>query len=85
MRHVVSRGHAESHRSRSGHDDHAHDDNMNIYGGTYNTAAGYVASQQTMTSPSYHSYGSHDNSSGGGGDYIDDGTFYYDQGYDALH
>ncbi|KAH8200769.1 hypothetical protein TruAng_005086 [Truncatella angustata] len=97
MRHVVSRGGGGSGSGRrhgqdynnmlnAGGDNDDSNNNDDVYaGGNYTTAGAYVA-QQTMAigSPSYqHSYGSHDNSSGAGADFFDDGAYYYNTDYDG--
>lgn len=72
MRHVVARGHeSESRRGNSG-DDNLHDGNR--YYGQYGSVGGGSGSD-VQQSRSY-SYGSRDNSSGGG-DFLDESTFYY--------
>lgn len=80
MRHVMSRGHDKESRKSGGDDTIMHSDDNNVYG-SYLAAGSYNTAAQAMTSPSYQSYGSHDNSSGTGGDYFDDNTFYYSTDY----
>lgn len=76
MQHVARYHESQGSRNSggSGHGDYVRSSNA------YGQYLGYDTEQRT--SPSYQSYGSHDNSSGG--DFFDDTTYYYNADYDTT-